>query len=113
MRVHITVTGDDGEDYDGTIELTRVSSKPASKVKQKQKGKSKTAVKGPAGAIKKLYNEHFFNTGKSLAEIMKRLSDNGINFSVQLISMALFRAKYLTKIGSRGSYKFVQKRPPS
>jgi hypothetical protein len=113
MKVHITVTDDNGNTYEGAAELTMGTAKATTKTKKTQKANKSTIVKGPAGAIKKLYNEHFFKTPKTISQLMKKLSDEGINFSIQLISMALYRAKYLTKQGKPGSYAYVQKSPPS
>ena len=111
LRVNIIVTDENGDTYEGMADLTKATTK-STKVKKVPKTNKSTAIMGPAAALKKLYYEHFFKTEKNIAEVMKKLSDEGINFSIQLISMALYRAKYLTKKGSVGSYTYVQKQPP-
>jgi hypothetical protein len=111
MKAHITLTDDAGNTYDGVADLTRVA-KNRLTAKKVQKAKFTKAVAGPAGAIRKLYEVHFFKTEKSISHVMKKLSDDGINFSIQLISMALYRAKYLTKRDSPGSYTYIQKQSP-
>jgi hypothetical protein len=113
MRVNITVTDDRGNTFEGTAELTKQTAKKPAKSKTPQLVRKSNAVTGPAGALKKLYNAHFFKTYKSIADVMKKLSEEGINYSIQLVSMALFRAKYLTKKGTKGNYQYIQKQPPS
>jgi hypothetical protein len=112
MKLHITVTDDVGNTYEAVADLTRTTKNEPS-VKKAQKIKAPTTIIGPAGAIKKLYYENFFKTEKSLEQVMSKLGDKGVNFDVRLVSMALYRAKYLTKKGTRGSYTYIQKHPPS
>ena len=68
-------------------------------------------VKTPSEAIKILWKEGIFLNPKKLYEVKKELEKKGYNFSDPSISMALKRAKYLTKRGKRGSYTYVQKHP--
>lgn len=110
MRVHVTVTSD-GRAYEGTIELTKVSSKAIATVKKKKQ--KSTTITGATGAIKTLYEQGFFKGEKNIGQIMKKLETLGINFDIRLVSMALYRATYLTKKGKRLSYTYVQKHPPS
>lgn len=75
------------------------------------KGNKEISTTAP-GVLKMLWKEGFFNkTPKNQPEITKRLCDLGYNFSAATLGMALKDAKYLTRKGAKGSYKYVQKHP--
>lgn len=60
-------------------------------------------------AIEGLWKEGFFKQERNLISIIKELNDRGNNFSPEDIGMALFRSKYLTRKGIRGSFRYIQK----
>ena len=63
------------------------------------------------GALTILWKEKFFMKGKSMAETKKALEEKGYNFTNPNLSMALKNAKFLTKRGSKGHFRYVQKYP--
>lgn len=62
-------------------------------------------------ALKILWKEKVFFRPKLVADVKKELQKRGYNFTDEALSMALMRAKFLTRLGERGSYSFVQKYP--
>jgi hypothetical protein len=65
----------------------------------------------PSQAIRLLWKGKVFLKPKSLAEVMQELEKRGYNFTLQAVDMRLKGSKYLTRKGSPGDYKYVQKYP--
>lgn len=66
-------------------------------------------IKTPSEALKFLWAKKFFEKEKVVGEIKKGVGKLGCNPSDQNLHMALSRAKYLTRKGSRRNYSFIQK----
>lgn len=62
-------------------------------------------------ALRLLWKAKFLLNEKTMPEIAKKLQDLGYNFPANTLSMALGKAKFLTRKGSRGTYTFVQRYP--
>jgi hypothetical protein len=62
--------------------------------------------------IKGLWERGFFTTGRSFQAIKDQLSNLGANPTDQNLQMALYRAEYLNRRGSKGRYSYIQKHPP-
>jgi hypothetical protein len=112
MEVIIKVIDDKNGIYEGTFTLTKGKHKH-------KRGKALTITKKEGKEIKpsdviqeQLYRKNFFKSHKTFPEVEKKLNEAGYNFKKGSILMALKGAKYLIKIGRKGSYKFVQKHPP-
>ncbi len=59
--------------------------------------------------IKDFWQRGFFTTGRSFQEIKEQLSNLGANPTDQNLQMALSRADYLNRRGSKGHYRYIQK----
>ena len=68
---------------------------------------SKTAT----DALKSLWQEGFFKLRQKSKSIVTKLTKKGNNFSTAELGMALKRAGYLTRVGKRHSYEYIQKYP--
>ncbi len=73
--------------------------------------RSKRTAKTASEALIILWYESFFKYWHTLKIISETLGKKGNNFSASELSMALLRAKYLTRRGKRGAYEYIQKRP--
>lgn len=62
-------------------------------------------------SLKILWQEGFFKTRQKNQKIVDRLAKEGNYFSSAELGMALKRAKYLTCMGKRGNYEYIQKYP--
>lgn len=62
-------------------------------------------------ALRILWKGKVFFKPKVVAEVKNELQKRGYNFTDEALSMALVRAKFLTRNGEKGSYTFVQKFP--
>lgn len=71
---------------------------------------TKTA-KTASGALKILWQEGFFRSGRKSGDVIKFLAKRGNNFLPPTIGMALAAAKYLTRKGKRATYEYIQKYP--
>ncbi len=74
------------------------------------KGNNKIAKSAP-DSLKLLWLNGFFKAWKKYAQIVKKLSDDGYNFTAAELGMALKRAKHLTRRGKRTNYEYIQKYP--
>lgn len=59
--------------------------------------------------IKDFWERGFFTTGRSFLEIKEQLSNLGANPTDQNLQMAISRAAYLNRRGSKGHYRYIQK----
>lgn len=74
------------------------------------KGNKRVAKSAP-DSLKLLWSSGFFKTWKKYAQVLKKLSDDGYNFTTPELGMALKRAKHLTRRGKRTNYEYIQKHP--
>ena len=74
------------------------------------KENSKVVNNAPS-SLKLLWSKGFFKSQRKYSQITKSLSNNGYNFTVPELGMALKRAKHLTRRGKRGNYEYIQKYP--
>lgn len=65
-------------------------------------------VKTAPDILKTLWEDGFFKTAKSFRDIQSATKDKGCNPKNVTLYSALKRAKYLTRSGSVGNYKFIQ-----
>lgn len=65
--------------------------------------------KNASHAINILWEEGFFNVARTLQAVAQRLGSRGNNFSSVELSKALARAKFLSRRGKRGAFKYIQK----
>lgn len=109
LRIRITITDEDGNNYEGTADLTKTDAKTKSKEKRNA---LPTNVTGPASVIHRLYLDEFFKEEKNRVDVIEKMGNMGFNLAPNAISMALDRADYLIRRGTKGNYTFVQKYPP-
>jgi hypothetical protein len=116
MRVRVSVTDDDGELFEGEVELT------SRKTSGKSKGKTKVTVQKPKkkaastmeNRILELKEENFFKEPREAGEIKKELGLRGFHYNKDPIRMRLLimvRNKDLKrveeKMGKKKIYKYV------
>jgi hypothetical protein len=113
MNVRIEITHE-GQTFAGEVELVASASgeKKGSYGKSNKPTKAEP-IKKPSTAVEFLYRKDFFRDPQTLRETWDRLGNEGFNFSRPAVLMALQAAEYLTMTGKRGSYRFVQKFPPT
>ncbi|HET9177430.1 MAG TPA: hypothetical protein VFQ24_03645 [Terriglobia bacterium] len=58
-----------------------------------------------------LWRDGLFRTPKTQPQIVTHLAGTGHNFGAPELGMALKRAEYLTRRGTRGCYEYIQKYP--
>jgi len=110
LKIHITITDDKKNQFEGEAELVKVKSKSKTKKnKPIQVSKPPTAT----SAIRQLYSENYFKNKKTLSVVIRKLSSKDFNFGESHIFNALNRAKYLQRKGNRGSYAFIHKYSPN
>ena len=73
--------------------------------------KKTRVAKTATEALKLLWEDGFFRSGKKESAIEESLGKRGNHFSDAELGMALKRAKHLTRRGKRGSYEYIQKHP--
>ncbi len=109
MKIHITITDEKGNRYQGSSDLAKVkSNEKASQIEIKQKKKPKAPH-----VVLKLYEENFFKTAKTQQEVLIKMRSVGYNFDGEAVRMTLNRANYLKKEGNSKRNKYIQKFPPT
>jgi hypothetical protein len=107
MRVHITVTDDNGNTYEGIADLSKTKGKVTSVRKPAQ---TRKGAKSAPQVINDLYQNEYFRQGQHIDEVEKKLGEMRYNFNKETIKKALQRAEYLT---NRGNQTYIEKYPPS
>jgi hypothetical protein len=111
MRVEIRVTAG-ARAFEGEALLNEVRPKAAQR-SMAGKRSDKAAATKPSEALERLYRRMFFASPRTLGETMSELSKGGYNFNPPSVLMALKGKECLQRRGSKGSYRFVQRYPPS
>ena len=75
------------------------------------KRKLKQIAKNAPDSLKLLWSNGFFKAWKNYGQIVKKLSEDGFNFTNAEFGMALKRSSHLTRRGKRGAYEYIQKYP--
>ena len=68
---------------------------------------AKTATEG----VLILWEEKFFRATRTTPEIVEALAQRENHFPTNALSMALERAKFLTRRGKKGAYEYIQQYP--
>jgi hypothetical protein len=108
MHIQIRIT-QAGKIFEGEATLAEAQSsdgKKAESVKNERPTK-------PAGALDSLYREGYFAAERALVDVRSQLQQGGFNFGAPSVLMALRSKNYLQRRGNKGSYRFVQKYPPT
>ena len=58
-----------------------------------------------------LWEKGIFRNWVKITNVVEELSKRGYHFPSANVGKALQRAKYLTRRGKRGNYKYIQKHP--
>lgn len=113
MKVKIEITHE-GQTFMGEVELVLSASSDESRSNaESDKPAKPEPIRKPSPAVEFLYRKDFFKESQTLRETWEELRNEGFNFSRPAVLMALQAADYLTMSGKRGSYRFVQKFPPT
>jgi hypothetical protein len=113
MHMHIQIRiSHDGKIFEGEAALTEVVHRGGTAKKSAQPVKHARPPK-PAGAVDGLYGKGYFAGERTLADVRGQLQQDGYNFGAPSVLMALRSKGYLQRRGNRGSYRFVQKYPPT
>lgn len=113
MKVLIRVTERDRL-FEGEVVLKQVNPADAGMDRGKDDTHAETTrPTKPSEAVQALYERGFFDSKRTLAEVLNELSKDGYNDNAPSVSMALGSKQFLQRSGVKGSYRFVQKYPPS
>jgi hypothetical protein len=105
MKIQIEVFADDGSVFRGEAILQRIS-----KTQSNSKPTLKAKVNCPM-AIARLWQGGEFKSPISFSQIKSHLTGDGFNFPDNTLMMAISSAGFLTRRGSKGSYKWSQRHP--
>ncbi|MHA7646652.1 hypothetical protein [Nitrosopumilus sp. S4] len=110
MKIHVKITDDKNQIYEGTMELQKAKFSKTTKTPKVIQTSSKPST--PTAFVNGLYLEKFFENKKTLHDVESKIKSKKYNFDLPLIAMALNRSKFLKREGKRGSYSYIQKIPP-
>ncbi|HEX4542491.1 MAG TPA: hypothetical protein VH114_04935 [Candidatus Acidoferrum sp.] len=112
MRVRLTIEDDSGRTYHGEVVLDPQGS--AKKVQRKEQGPKHASShpKKPTQALKHLHEKGIFKTEQNLGKVEAELGKMDCNFPKPSLAKALERADFLTRRGTRGNYRWIQRYKP-
>lgn len=112
MKVRLTIEDDSGRTYHGEVVL---DSRGSARAVPREKPSPKDAPsdpKQPAHALKHLHKKGIFKTERNMGEVEAELTKIDCNFPKASLAKALARADFLTRHGSRGAYRWIQRYKP-
>jgi hypothetical protein len=107
LRIHITITDEKGNNFEGITELRKVTRVRTRSITIPAKKPITVAY-----CIKNLFNEKFFKDPKTRVEVTTKFKQKGFNFKNDAVRKALDRADFLQKFEKNGNRVYVQKYPP-
>jgi hypothetical protein len=108
MKVILKIEDDSGRIYQGEILLGAQGA-----AKKIQRKKEKHAVsESPRTPARSLHAQGVFKSERALAVVEAELAKIDCNFPKASLAKALERADFLTRRGTRGSYRWIQKFNP-
>ncbi|MBZ5703542.1 MAG: hypothetical protein LAN84_17055 [Acidobacteriia bacterium] len=112
MKVTLTIEDDSGRTYHGEVALglQGVSKKILRKKPKPQRVSADP--KKPTQALKHLHEKGIFKTERNLGEVESELGKMDCNFPKASLAKALERADFLTRRGTRGNYRWIQRYKP-
>jgi hypothetical protein len=119
MKLSFVLKDDSGHIFEGNVDLRpKGSTSKASSTKHKTRESEHTASapadhpRTPSDALRRLHQKSIFKTEREFPAVEDELGKIDCNFPKSSLATALERAKFLTRHGKRGSYRWVQKYPP-
>jgi hypothetical protein len=119
MKLEITLRDDKGKLFGGEVTLVPLSAKRlGSRVSvQARAGHSADTRKDdqprtPTDGLRRLHQQGGFKTERDFKSVEGDLSTMDCNFPKASLAKALARADFLTRHGTRGSYRWIQRYPP-
>jgi hypothetical protein len=113
MRVTISITHE-GQRFVGEVELQPAGSgRLPSGSQYREIDEARAVARKPSEAVDLVYRNGFFKESRALSDVLNELRHAGYSFSRQSILMALQAARFLSRTGTRGYYRFIQKFPPA
>jgi hypothetical protein len=111
MKVRLTIEDDSGRTYHGEVVLD--SRRPARTAREKVAPKhAPSDPTKPAQSLKHLHQKGIFKTERDLGAVEAELAKIDCNFPKPSLAKALSRADFLTRRGSRGTYRWIQRHKP-
>ncbi|MGH9427353.1 MAG: hypothetical protein ACRD2L_13750 [Terriglobia bacterium] len=111
MKVRLTIEDDAGRTYHGQVVLV---SRHATKSARKKSAPRHASgdPRTPAQALKLLHTQGIFKTERTLRVVETELAKMDCNFPKASLAKALERADFLTRRGTRGNYRWIQRFKP-
>jgi hypothetical protein len=118
MKVEITLTDESGNLFGGEVTLVPLAREAAQKRAPTQRRSGHGApAKGehprmPMDGLRRLHQQGAFKAERDFKSVEGELSRIHCNFPKASLAKALARADFLTRHGTRGSYRWIQRYPP-
>ncbi|PYU53176.1 MAG: hypothetical protein DMG48_02775 [Acidobacteria bacterium] len=117
MKLSFLLEDDSGHVFEGDVDLKlkRSTAKPPStkhNVPRSAHSASAEHPRTPTDALHRLHQKSIFKIEREFQAVEEELGKIDCNFPKPSLAKALERAKFLTRHGERGSYRWIQKYPP-
>ena len=109
MKARLTIEDDSGRTYHGDVALRLQGVSRKKNRKEAEPQRATTDPKKPAQALKHLHEKGIFKTERTLGVVEAELGKMDCNFPKASLAKALERADFLTRRGSRGNYRWIQR----
>lgn len=111
MRIRIQVIGNDGNTYSGEVDL-QPDKKSQRKVRETKISEPDGKQSCPA-ALKFMWQASEFSSPLGRQVVEEKLAKRGFHFDSSTVHIALDKSTFLTRLGKKGNFTWVQKYPSS
>jgi len=108
MKVMLIVQDDSGRTFEGEAILSPTR-KAVKQTSNRRAPSGSTNPRTPTQGLKHLHAHGFFKTERDLGAVEGELAKVECHFPKSSLATALDRANFLTRRGSRGNYRYIQK----
>ncbi len=113
MKVRLSVEDDAGRTYEGELVLTRKAGHGKTRHSAKPRmSHVPSSPKKPSDALKALHVGGVFASERNFGAVESALAKIHCNFPKASLAKALERARFLTRRGKRGNFRWIQRFKP-
>lgn len=114
MKISVIMEDDSGRQFHGEAVLSprRRGGRSARRGETATHSRASGRAPKPKDALRVIYEKGVFKDEKNLASIQAELAKLEYNFPKSTLMMALGSASYLTRRGTRGNFRWIQKYKP-
>jgi len=118
MKLSFILKDDSGHIFEGKVDLRpkgEAAKRSSARLSMRESAQTASTPAGhprtPTDGLRRLHQKSVFKVEREFQAVEEELGKIDCNFPKPSLAKALERAKFLTRHGKRGSYRWIQKYP--